>query len=68
MVSVMFSAIADALARDEPVAIVGFGQFALRSRAARQGPNPRPGEPVAVPASKAPSFKPANALRDAVNE
>ena len=29
--------------------------------------NPRTGEPVAVPASKVPSFKPAKALRDAVD-
>ena len=34
----------------------------------RQGRNPRTGEPVAVPASKAPSFKPAKVLRDTVYE
>ena len=68
MVGAVFSAIADALARDEPVAITGFGKFAVRGRAARQGRNPRTGESVAVPASKVPSFKPAKALRDAVNE
>ena len=55
MVRAVFSAIADALARDEPVAIPGFGKFAVRSRAARQGRNPRTGEPVAVSASKMPS-------------
>ena len=48
MVGAMFSAIADTLARDEPVAIAGFGKFAVRARAARQGRNPRN---VAVPAS-----------------
>ena len=68
MVGAVFSAIADALARDEPVANAGFGKFAVRSRAARQGRNPRTGEPVVVPASKVPSFKPAKAFRDAVNE
>ena len=68
MVGAVFAAIADALARDETVAIAGFGKFAVRGRAARQGRNPQTGEPVAVPASKAPSFKPAKALRDAVNE
>ena len=68
MVGAVFSAIADALARDEPVAIAGFGKFAVRGRTARQGRNPRTGEPVAVPALKVPSFKPAKTLRDAVNE
>ena len=68
MVGAVFSAIAGALARDEPVAIAGFGKFVVRDRAARRGRNPRTGEPVAVPASKVPSFKPAKALRDAVNK
>jgi len=68
MVGAVFTAIADALARDEPVAIAGFGKFVVRGRAARQGRNPRTGEPVAVSASKVPSFKPAKTLRDAINE
>ena len=68
LVGVVFSAIADALARGEPVTIAGFGNFATRSRAARTGRNPRTGEPVAIAASSTPSFKPAKALRDAVNE
>ena len=68
MVGAVFSAIADTLARDEPVAIAGFGHSAVRGRAARQGGNSRTGEPGAVPASKVPSFKPAKALRGVVNE
>ena len=43
MVGAVFSAIADALARDEPVAIAGFGQFVIRGRAARRGRNPQTG-------------------------
>ena len=68
MVGAVFSAIADALARDEPVAIAGLRKFAVQGRAARRGRNPRTGAPGAVPASKVPSFKPAQTLRDAVNE
>lgn len=67
LVGAVFSAIGDALAADEPVTVAGFGKFTTRSRAARQGRNPRSGEPVDIAASKAPSFKPAKALRDAVN-
>ena len=63
----MVAAIADALARDEAVAIAGFGKFETRRRAARAGRNPGTGETVAIPASKAPSFKAAKALRDTVN-
>lgn len=68
LVGVVFSAIADALARGEPVTIPGFGKFAVRSRPARTGRNPRTGELVAIAASRTPSFKPVKALRDAVNE
>ena len=66
-VGAVFAAIADALARDEPVVIAGFGKFGTRQRAPRTGRNPQTGEPVAIAASRAPSFKPAKALRDAVN-
>ena len=63
MAHAMFSAIGDALVRDKPVANAGFGKFALRSRAARLRRNPHAAEPVAFPASKAPLFKLAKALR-----
>ena len=67
LVDAVFSAIAAAFAHGETVAIAGFGKFDVRSRAARTGPNPRTGEPVAIAPSRKPSFKPAKALRDAVN-
>jgi len=67
LVGAVFSAIAAALERGETVGIAGFGKFDVRSRAARTGRNPRTGEPVAIAASRTPSFKPAKALRDAVN-
>ena len=67
-VRAVFSALADALARGDAVTIAGFGAFSTRSRAARTGRNPRTGERIAIAASTAPSFKPAKALRDAVNE
>ena len=66
-VSAVFTAIADALARDEAVAIAGFGTFSTRSRAARQGRNPQTGETIAIAASRVPAFKAGKALRDTVN-
>ena len=59
--------IADALAEDETVTVAGFGKFTARTRAARQGRNPRTGEPVDIPAARVPTFKAAKALRDALN-
>ena len=61
------STIADALAEGETVTIAGFGKFAARTRAARQGRNSRTGEPVDISAARVPSFKAAKALRDALN-
>ena len=67
VVNTVFSAITDALAKGEAVAIAGFGTFTTKSRAAREGRNPRTGETIAIPASTVPSFKAAKALRDAVD-
>ena len=63
----VFAAIAEALARGEQVCIAGFGSFTTRTRAARQGRNPRTGESVAIAASTTPAFKAAKALKEAVN-
>ena len=66
VVDAVFSAIGDALARDESVVIPGFGTFSTQARAARQGRDPRTGESIAIAASKSPSFKAGKTLRDAV--
>jgi DNA-binding protein HU-beta len=46
---------------------VGFGTFAVSSRGARTGRNPRTGQSIRIAASKTPKFKAGKALRDAVN-
>ncbi|MGI9302376.1 MAG: HU family DNA-binding protein [Gammaproteobacteria bacterium] len=51
----------------DQVAIAGFGTFLVRDRNARPGFNPRTGEAIRIPASKAPAFKAGKALKDAVN-
>ena len=56
MVAAVFAAIGDAIARNEPVSIAGFGTFNTRDRPARQGRNPRTGETIAIPTSRAPAF------------
>ena len=59
--------ITGALAKGDEVRLVGFGTFAVASRAASQGRNPRTGETINIPASKQPKFKAGKALKDAVN-
>lgn len=66
-VDAVLTAISDALAKGDAVQLIGFGTFAVKERAAREGHNPRTGEVVKIKASKAPVFKPGKALKDRVN-
>ncbi|MCX7896644.1 MAG: integration host factor subunit beta [Rhodocyclaceae bacterium] len=66
-VKVLLDAIAGALAQGERVEIRGFGSFSLNFRPARQGRNPKTGEPVTVPAKYAPHFKAGKELRQRVD-
>lgn len=56
-----------ALKKGQEVSLPGLGKFAVAKRAARTSMNPRTKELVKVPARKAPVFKAAKALKDAVN-
>ncbi len=60
------SAISQALAENQKVTLVGFGTFDVASRAQREGRNPRTGQPLTIPSSKAVRFKAGNKLKDAV--
>ncbi|MBB5210679.1 MULTISPECIES: HU family DNA-binding protein [Microbulbifer] len=63
----MVDSITDALKQGDQVALVGFGTFAVKERAARTGRNPRTGDPIEIAAAKIPNFKAGKALKDAVN-
>ena len=66
-INAAFDAITAALKAGEKVAVVGFGGFEVKERAARTARNPRTGEEIEIAASKAVSFKPGKALKDEVN-
>ena len=65
-VAAVLDGITAALKKGDKVQLVGFGTFEVRNRAAKQGHNPRTGEPMTVPASKIPAFTAGKALKDAV--
>lgn len=65
-VKAVLDSIAEALAEGEKVALVGFGTFDVKTRAARTGKNPRTGEVIEIAEAKVPSFKAGSALKDAV--
>ena len=60
-------AITQSLRDGESVALVGFGTFLVRERAARTGRNPRTNETIQIAAAKVPAFKAGKALKDALN-
>lgn len=60
-------AIGRALRKGERVALVGFGTFVVRKRAARAGRNPKTGAPIRIEAVKTAAFKAGKGLKDSVN-
>lgn len=59
--------ITDTLKNGDEVALVGFGTFKVKHRAARKGRNPKTGEEIQIKASNVPSFKAGKGLKEAVN-
>ena len=58
--------ITEALKKGDKVALVGFGTFETRKRAARKGKNPQTGKEISIPATTTPAFKAGKALKEAV--
>jgi len=65
-VEAVLGGITGTLSNGDSVSLVGFGTFSVAERSARTARNPRTGEAINVPASKAPKFKAGKALKDAV--
>ena len=63
----MVDTITESLRQGNQVALVGFGTFSVKDRAARQGRNPQAGATIQIPAAKVPGFKAGKGLKDAVN-
>lgn len=63
-INAMFDQIAGAAAKGQEVLIPGFGKFAVKDRPARDGRNPRTGEPIKIAASKKVAFTAAKGLKD----
>ena len=61
-------AVAEELAKGGKVQLVGFGNFEVSERPAREGRNPRTDETMTIAASKTPKFKPGKALKDEINK
>jgi DNA-binding protein HU-beta len=67
VVDAFFETVRVAVGNGERVAWPSFGSFSSTDRQARTGRNPRTGEAVAIPASRAVKFSASTALKSALN-
>ena len=67
LVDSVISAISDAAAKGDEVAINGFGKFKVKASPARDGRNPATGETIKIAASKKLTFAAAKAVKDRLN-
>lgn len=66
-IDTVFAAIGDAAAKGDEIALAGFGKFSVKRTAARDGRNPRTGEPITIKAANKIGFRSAKALKDKLN-
>lgn len=66
-IAALIEIITGALKKGDNVALVGFGTFEVRKRAARIGRNPATGAELKIKASKVPAFKAGATLKAVVN-
>ena len=66
VIAAVMDEIKDALKKGDKVSLVGFGSFEVKNKPERKGKNPRTGEIISIPASKVPTFKAGQGLKNAV--
>ncbi|HMM00385.1 MAG: HU family DNA-binding protein [Bacilli bacterium] len=65
-IDIFFEEAEKALIKGDAVKVSGFGSFAVRERAERNGVNPKNQETIVIPASRAVVFKPSKSLKEKV--
>lgn len=66
-ITALIEIISSTLKKGDNIALVGFGTFEVRKRAARIGRNPKTGEELKIKAAKVPAFKAGATLKATVN-
>ena len=67
VVNTIFDSMAKALRDGQRIEIRGFGSFQVKVREAREGRNPKTGDPVHISAKRTPFFKVGKELKEMVN-
>lgn len=65
-VEAFVATVTETVANGEKISLVGFGTFAPKERAARNGRNPRTGEALTIAAKTVPTFKAGNSFKNSV--
>ncbi len=66
-VNAFLEGVQEQIKQEGSLALVGFGTFKLKERAARKGRNPQTGEEIEIKAAKVVSFSAGKGLKDSVN-
>ena len=66
IVTAMVDTIIEAVSTGDKISLVGFGNFEVRDRQAREGRNPKTGEKMQIAASRVPAFAPGKAFKERV--
>ena len=67
VVNTIFDSMIDSLKVGDRIEIRGFGSFQVKMREAREGRNPKTGEPVHISAKRTPFFKVGKELKEMVD-
>ncbi|AFZ82701.1 MAG: HU family DNA-binding protein [Candidatus Kinetoplastibacterium crithidii] len=66
-IDAFINVIKETMKKGDTLTLVGFGSFAVSTRAARNGRNPRTGEVIKIKKTRVPKFRPGKTLKEAVN-
>jgi len=68
MIDAFFDLVSDSLVEGQDVKISSFGNFQIRTKAARPGRNPRTGELIPIEARRVATFHASHKLKDAIQD
>ena len=68
VVNAALGVVTASVAAGEKITLTVFGTFARKMRSARQGRNPKTGDPFKIPAAAYPSFSAGKSFKDAVKK
>lgn len=66
LVNSVLDGITMGLQKEQSVSLVGFGTFSVKNRKARQGRNPKTGEPIQIRARRTVGFRVGRHLKESV--